>query len=151
MRQVYLAGPISGLTYGGATDWRKQAVDVLAEAGIEGLDPMRGKDYLADVGVLEGSYEDWPLSTSQGITARDRFDATRCDLLLVNLLGATRVSIGSMLEIAWADSRRTPIVLVMEKEGNPHDHPMIRECAGFITDSLDVGMACCIAILGGRS
>jgi hypothetical protein len=34
---------------------------------------------------------------------RDRFDATRCDVLLVNLLGAERVSIGTMMEVAWAD------------------------------------------------
>jgi hypothetical protein len=67
---------------------------------------------------------------------RDRFDATRCDVLLVNLLGAERVSIGTVMEIAWADLRRTPIVAVME-EGNVHEHGMVNEAIGFRVTTLD--------------
>jgi len=77
-----------------------------------------------------------PLSGPRGIMTRDRFDATRCDVLLVNLLGATKVSIGTCMEIAWADLKRTPIVVAMEPEGNPHEHCMITEAIGFRCDSM---------------
>ena len=46
MDLVYLAGPITGLTFDGCTDWREYAKKSLAEAGIDGLSPMRAKDYL---------------------------------------------------------------------------------------------------------
>jgi len=35
-----------------------------------------------------------------------------------------------MIEVGMADILRKPLVLVME-EGNPHDHPMLREATGF--------------------
>jgi nucleoside 2-deoxyribosyltransferase len=149
---VYLAGPITGLAYSTVTDWRREFATVLEDAGAVGLDPMRGKDYLALMSAAIGSSYDaegaWPLSTSKGIITRDRWDATRCDVLLVNVLGAERVSIGTVMEVAWADDRRKPIVLVMEPEGNPHDHPMIREAAGFIVSTLEDAMSVVGAILG---
>jgi hypothetical protein len=73
-------------------------------------------------------------------------DVMRCDAILVNFLGATKVSIGSVLEIAWADAWRKPIIIVMEKE-NIHSHAMIREMAGFITSSLDEAITIATAIL----
>ena len=71
------------------------------------------------------------MSSNRGIMTRDRWDAHRCGVLLVNLLGATRVSVGTMIEIGWADSVRTPIVGVMEPEGNPHEHGMVLEALGY--------------------
>ena len=45
---VYLAGPITGVDYGSCTDWRKYAKSKLAEDGIMGVSPMRGKENLAN-------------------------------------------------------------------------------------------------------
>jgi hypothetical protein len=47
-KTVYLAGPISGLNYDGATEWRIGFAGALAEVGIKGLSPMRAKEYLRD-------------------------------------------------------------------------------------------------------
>lgn len=135
-RAVYLAGPMKGLSYKQAAEWRNYIANNIRE-DIECLNPFRGKTYLSNEIILKPIYDTYALSNSKAITTRDRFDAQRCDVLLVNFLEAKDVSIGTCMEIAWADSVRTPIVLVMEKEGNPHDHPMITECAGFRVDSLD--------------
>jgi nucleoside 2-deoxyribosyltransferase len=145
---VYLAGPISGLSYGQCTDWRAYARQNLILHGIEGLDPMRGKDYLAHEEKIADSYAGTVLSSQKGITTRDRWDCQRADVVLVNLLGADRVSIGTVMEIAWADAVRTPIVLVTEPKGNIHDHAMIREAAGFIVPTLDDAISIVVAILG---
>lgn len=136
MYTVYLAGPITGLTYDGATDWR-EAVIKSFPAHIKGLSPMRGKQYLGNSKEpIKDSYSEFVMSTPKAIVTRDRFDATRCDVLLVNLLGATKVSIGTVMEIAWADAHRIPIVIAMEKN-NPHDHSMIVQVAGYIVDTLE--------------
>ena len=63
---------------------------------------------------------------------RDKFDATRADILIVNLTGANRVSIGTMMEIAWAHLAGKFIVVVMEKVGNPHMHAFVREAASIM-------------------
>jgi hypothetical protein len=99
--------------------------------------PLRSKVFLSNRGPLEDEYSDHILATSRGIITRDRFDVRRCDLLFAYLLGATKVSIGTVMEIAWADMLRTPVVLCIEDKGNIHDHSMIREAIGFRTKSLD--------------
>ena len=127
---VYLAGPITGQSYGGATDWRTSASDMLqliSKGSIESLDPMRNKAYLNSELNIGDHYDEHIMSSQRGIFGRDRFDCMRADLVLVNMLGATRVSIGTCMEIAWANSRNTPVVLAMEEDGNPHEHAMLRE------------------------
>lgn len=147
---VYLAGPISGLGYAGATDWRDAAIDKLADAGIKGLSPMRAKAYLAGETDLDKNCDLYGeinvLSSPRGIMARDRFDATRCDVLLVNLAGAAKPSLGTVMEIAWCDLRRTPIVAVMEP-GNVHEHAMISQAIDYRVDTLEEALAIVKAIL----
>lgn len=150
--KVYLAGQISGLSYGGATDWRKWATLELAKNDIEGLDPMRAKKYLSAMTDLDANCREYGainvLSAPKTILTRDRWDATRCDILLANLLDADRVSIGTVMEIAWADAHRIPIVLVA-KEGDYHDHAMINECVGVKVPTLEEAVNICIAFLRG--
>lgn len=115
--RVYLCGPITGLSYCDSTDWRDYAICRLGENGMEGVSPLRGKEYLAGLSTISGHGRDYahlgPLSTPRGVMTRDRFDATHCDAVLANLLYATHVSIGSVMELAWADAHRIPIVAVM--------------------------------------
>lgn len=151
MQTVYLAGPISGLNYEGATDWREYAKGELEKSGIKGLSPMRAKDFLKGVEhftkecVNEGTYG--ALASPRGIMTRDRFDATRCDVLLVNLLGAKSVSIGTVMEIAWADAVRTPIVCAIEPTGNVHEHAMIDQALGYRVSTLEEAIHIVRAIL----
>lgn len=136
MSKIYLAGPISGLTYAGSEEWRDEFRRKL-DPRIDAFSPLRGKDYLAMRGPLEGSYSDFPLSTDKGITTRDRFDCMGADIVVFYLLGATRISIGTMIELGWADAALNPAILIMEKEGNVHEHPMLRETTHFRVDNID--------------
>jgi nucleoside 2-deoxyribosyltransferase len=147
MKTVYLAGPITGCTYTSCTDWRKHVSDLLALAGITALDPMRGKTFLTDETSVGNNYQH-PLGSPRGIMTRDHWDCTRCDVLLVNLLGATRVSIGTVMEIAWAWDNGIPVVVVMEPDGNPHDHAMIQEATGFRVSTMDNAVDLVRALLG---
>lgn len=137
---VYLAGPISGLTYDGAEDWRTTARQELASHQIKAVSPLRGKDYLRGIPALTADCAGYGalncMSSPRRIMTRDRYDATRCDALLVNLLGAERVSIGTVMEIAWADQCRIPIIVAMEESGNVHEHAMITEAIGFRVPTL---------------
>lgn len=139
MKKVYLAGPICGLSYDDCTDWRGFAHKWLAEFDIAGVSPMRFKEHLAGEKDVGSHYEE-VMSCSRGITTRDRFDTTECDVVLANLLGAKKVSIGTMIEYGWADAARKPIITVIEKEGNPHEHGMVRELTGFRVETLEDGL-----------
>lgn len=148
MKTCYLAGPITGTTYGDCTNWREYAKKDLASAEIIGVSPMRAKENLQEYGELVGDeYFDEVLSCARGIITRDRWDTLNADLMLVNLLGAQRVSIGTMIEYGWADSARNPVITVMEKEGNLHDHAMLREITGFRVETLEEGLYVAKSIL----
>lgn len=143
---LYLAGPITGLSYGESTDWRKYVQDNLPDY-IRGVSPMRGKDYLKGQDAIKANYEELPLSSQSGIVTRDRMDVMRSDMVLVNFLGVEKVSIGSVIEIGWADAFRKPIILIMEKEGNVHSHPMIRGLSGYVVHEMDTAISIAIAVL----
>ena len=134
--RVYLAGPISGLSWSGSTEWRDYVSNKLSPQGIECLSPLRFKNFLEGELRIEGSYEEHPLATARGIYTRDKGDVSRADAILVFLTGAERVSIGTVMEIAWADMLNKPIILVSE-DSNIHNHPMINESIGYTLSTLD--------------
>ena len=147
---VYLAGPISGCEYGECVDWREAVGEELEKWGAECLSPMRGKDYLKGIGPIESVESRGVLSCSRGVITRDFNDCSACDVLLVNLLGTKRVSIGTVMEIAWAFQKRTPVVCVMEASNNLHDHAMLREAIGFRVETMGEAIAVVRTILDLR-
>jgi nucleoside 2-deoxyribosyltransferase len=138
MLSCYLAGPISGLNYDSAQGWRTQASEQLAPE-IICYSPLRAKSWLRQHGVIEGAYPDHPLSNARAILTRDHFDCMRADLIFCNLLDVDRVSIGTVMEIAFAYAYRKPLVMCI-RPGSVHDHPMITEATGFTCDNLADGI-----------
>lgn len=142
--RVYLAGSIAGKSGEQATGWRELAAQYFYDHNIEVRDPMRSKPELRiiDMIAVDGrSYADWgPFYTSKGILVRDFNDVKQSDVILVNLLGATRLSLGTTMEIAWAFALQKPIVCVMESNNIHDNHPMIHEAIGFQVDTLLAGL-----------
>ncbi len=143
---VYLAGPITGKSFESSVSWREYTKSRLAEEGIIGLSPMRAKDYLAKYATMDDTYQDeHPLSKPAGIVTRDRQDCMTSDAVIVYLEGADRVSIGTMMELGWADAARVPLIVVHEP-GGIHDHSMVRQVAGFLCDDLDEAIEVAVAM-----
>ena len=145
---VYLAGPITGLTFGECTDWRDQVRDAVPDF-IQTVSPMRGKQRLKEIAenlpILD-SYEDNPLTSSKGINMRDYNDVKRSSVIFVNFLGAKRVSIGTVIEIAWAFQMQKPVICVMEPD-NIHQHSMLNHACGYIVPTLEAGIQLLISTI----
>ena len=149
---MYLAGPITGQTLDGANDWRTTAADYLGDFGINAITPLRGKDYLNSIvgpsGTYDVSYSVHPMSGPHGIVARDRWDCQRADLVFVNLHPAPgRVSIGTCMEVAWADAAGVYCLVTMQ-EGNVHQHAMLVEAASLVILDFDEALQLVPVILG---
>ena len=139
--RVYLAGPIAGVDYDAAVDWREYATERLTARGIECLSPMRAKYALQGMRISRDykEYQDHgQFYTASGIMTRDHTDILRADALLVNLLGASMPSMGTIIEMAWAYAYRKPAVVAIEANGNPHgNHPMLAAAMPFRLETLD--------------
>lgn len=143
--RVYLAGPIAGLSYQEATGWRNRVANQLIEFGIESLSPLRYKSFLSNEKAIADHYDTHVLATTKAIYTRDRWDVARSDIIFVNFLGAEKVSIGTVMEIAWADMLNKPIIIAME-EGNVHQHAMVVESAGYIVPTIEEGIDAIIGL-----
>ncbi len=138
---VYLAGPIDGCTYETCTGWREYAIKELELDGITGLSPMRAKEFLKEHPKLIDGISGHVLTSDSGITARDMWDVRRSDAILFNLLEAEKVSIGTMVEYGWASAFNKPIVTIIEREKNVHEHSMVRRLSGYRVETLEEGLS----------
>lgn len=135
---VYLSGPISDMTFKGASDWREVMTSIFQHNGFRVLDPMRGKSFLSNQKSIKREvYEKMkrPDLSDKALVNRDHADVGDAEIIIVNLLPAKKVSIGTMFELAWAMHLRKIVVILMQ-EGNPHDHPFVRE-SGVVFERLD--------------
>lgn len=128
---VYLAGPIAGLTYDEAQEWRKAATDYLNLLDVTVLNPLRVVQPFNGVhgnqGVEEAHF------SARGMIMRDRTDVYTSDLILMNLSNAKGVSIGSCVELGWADAYRKPVVTIST---DPKPHAFIYELSSYVVPNL---------------
>lgn len=147
---IYLSGPITGETYEGCSDWRIEASKKIAQLSngeVKTLSPLRGKQGLeSKQTVLKQFYTENPLTTPHNIMGRDYNDTVRSDLVLVNLKGSQRVSIGTVMEVAWAYQSRVPVIIIDDKDGI-HNHIMLYEYALNVVDNFDLGVELALTTL----
>lgn len=158
-RFVYLAGPISGMSYGEATDWR-QAITSLFLPGIVGVSPMRMKEWASKLKAIKdvkqyakvADEEDFLISgESHAINTRDMYDVRTCDMTLIympkSLTDKAGISVGTVKEIGYAARDRKPMVLVTDDK-KVAGHPLIREDIGWIVPTLEMGADVVNSVLG---
>jgi len=142
--KIYLAHPISGLSYEAVMAYYKAASRELRKDGYEVLCPMQGKEYLRTETKLRAEGYKNPISTNQAIVRRDHWMLEQADIVYVNLASSTQVSIGSLFELAWAYHLRKHVVLVMDPQGGPsgeiYRHAFVLECADILFETHEEAM-----------
>lgn len=143
MAKVYLSGPITGMDYGNARfGWRKVFAEGLGE-GIVPLSPMRHEGHLAEMKTAMSvealkkfeKEKNHIFSHPKMIVSKDMLDIEQCDLVVVNLLGAERVSQGTVWEMGYAKGKGKQIVVITDKD-NVHTSPFVTESANVVVDNL---------------
>jgi nucleoside 2-deoxyribosyltransferase len=146
--RIYLAGPMAGLNYKQATDWRNDVTKELERFGVACYSPLRWKEFLAELKKIsrKGTDKDvHPLATTKGIMTRDYNDVLKADVIIANFLGSEMTSMGTVMECAWAYHLNIPVIAIGEKS-NPHlVHPMMMEAVCYevrtVDDAIDIAKA----------
>ena len=135
MRKVcYLGGTIANLSYKDATEHRNKIKAYLAERGWDSLDPMRGKEILSSVSIIEERDAVRLLGvTDAAIIERDYDDLRRADVLIV--LSGDKASWGTAFEWSIAHFQmHKPVVVVCAEDAPIRDHPWCKlMCSGFFS------------------
>lgn len=151
MRTVYLAGPIAGCDKSEANDWRGDIQALLTQHGIRGISPLRCEPLVGErYGV---GYDDPRFGTPRAIASKNFLDVQMCDMTLCYMpqhLNERRLSIGTIIELAWAHSLRKPTILVSDY-AFVTDHPVVQANASWILTSLYDAADVVIGVLGDYS
>jgi nucleoside 2-deoxyribosyltransferase len=135
--RIYLAGPISGKSYDEVVYLYKEKTHFLESLGYEVLCPMTGKTYLRNETKLKESDYNYPVSTNHAIFERDKWMVSNCDIILADLSNSgDRVSIGTMMELAWASLLGKHSLIILPKE-NIHRHAFVLESGDIIFETLE--------------
>lgn len=132
--RIYCCKPISGRIADEVFEYYERMQRELMSYGFEVLSPMHGKDVLRTEMVFRATDYRNPVATNHAIFERDRWMVKQADVVYANLLDTKMVSIGTMMEMAWAFDSGKHVVLVMETE-NIHRHAFVLEAAHIVWDN----------------
>lgn len=125
---LYLSGPMGGCSFKDMREWRAYVATRLDSDTLKCIDPTRS----FGEGVI-------PKETPKWINRRDYYDCVNAQCLLVNFKGMKTLSIGTIMEIAWAYQKQIHVVCVCDQEG-PQNHPMLDDSITHVVYTLDEGI-----------
>ena len=137
---LYLAGPMSGITWRQMLEWR-QKVEWELQDHWRVINPVRAQvspDKLDDIHVAS-TQKDTNIDlnlTATAICSQDEFFIDQSDWLLANFIDSPHVSIGTIWELGYAYGTGKKILSVVEP-GSIHDHPFVRRRSHLFTDNLE--------------
>lgn len=123
--QIYLAGPMPM-----PDTWRAEAKDRLEDLGLKAVQPELLADYCTRFGVSKEQ-------AGQILTERDRKFASESEYVLVNFTGSTSRSMGTCVELGWADNGFTTTVVINPPDQPHYWHPIIRNTSDYTVETLD--------------
>lgn len=129
--KIYLVHPISGMTADEVFDYYTKTSKELTDQGYDVLTPMFGKENLRCEKEFRASGYKSPCTTNHAIFNRDKWMVMQADIIYANFLNAKQVSIGSMMELAWASDHGKHVIVSMQDE-NPHAHAFVYEASNIV-------------------
>lgn len=119
--KIYLVHQISGLTEQQVAAYYDPLIKCCKSWGYETLFPMDLRETASADLTRFGHI----------IFTTDKWFVQSADVVYASFVGCTQVSIGSMMELAWAHILGKHVVVAMENN-NLHQHPFVLEAASVV-------------------
>ncbi len=131
--KIYIAGSITGQNGEDVIAYFKNTEAKLNGLGYKVFSPILGKDLIrTEISIKAADYSNSPLITNHAIIERDRWMVSTADIIYSNLtMSGSRISIGSMMELAWAHQLGKHSIVAMQPD-NIHWHAFVLEAADVI-------------------
>jgi len=131
--KLYVARSISGYSFEQVVSYYEMVIRDLKE-WYEIFCPMTGKGFLRNELKFKAEGYGTSISTNHAIFERDKWMISQTDIILTDLMDTDHVSIGCVMELAWASLLGKYTIVIMEKE-NIHNHAFILEAADIIFEN----------------
>ena len=128
MLKIYFAGPISGESGDRVFAYYDQVKERFKGRAVV-LTPMIGKGQLRFEQNYAPQGYTCPTATDHAIAERDKWMTSKmADVVFANLMDTSRVSIGTIAELAWASGAGVHTIVAMAA-GDVHEHAFVVEMA----------------------
>lgn len=148
MKTVYLAGSITDCNTGEANNWRQFMQKTLAQHGIRGISPLRCEPLHGERYAL--SSQDPRFGTAKAIASKNFLDVQLCDMTCCYMprdINERRLSVGTLMELAWAHALRKPTILVSDYPFVT-EHPVVQANASWTLATLAEACDVIIGVMG---
>lgn len=122
---VYLAGPIMGLTYKEASDWRIQLSNIFNVLGIQVINPLDKHEVPSEVLLNDEKlkpFYDEIIAHPDAILERDLLYIRKSDVLIANFT-QKEDSVGTLVEIGYALALNKHMIIITKKGSELETHP----------------------------
>lgn len=136
MLNLYLAGPIEGVTEEQCTQWRNEVTHKFSmrTEKVNCVNPYRDVELKEfDKGAGYGN------ELAKRIAHKNYMDCQKCDIILAYLPKdqmTKRPSYGTVMEIAWFAMMQKPIIIVTDDD-YIKNHPLFYTYVGWFSEDLD--------------
>ena len=139
--KIYCARPISGCSGEEVVEYYETIKNILTNLGYNVYIPMVGKGEMRTEVEFKADQptHDNPLATNHAIYERDKWMVTQSDIVFANLVDAKSVSIGTVMEMAWAALLGKHLVVAMGK-ADLHRHAFVLESADVVFETAPEAM-----------
>jgi hypothetical protein len=135
MLNVYCAHPINGLALDEVIEYYSQICYKLKGLGFKITHPMVSGDSIrTDTESRSEPTNPNPKNSNHAIVKRDYWLISQADIFYLDLTGCKNISIGCVMELAWANAHNKYTIVVMEKN-NIHAHAFVIETACVVFDT----------------
>lgn len=131
--KIYCAHPMSGLSFGEVAKYYRNTIDLLSSFDYTVLCPMTKKEMDFDdaLQIIKPHGGLSPTLNDKAIFGRDHWMVHQADVVYINFTGTTRISIGCVMELAFARAYKKHTIIVMESD-NIHRHSFVLQCSDII-------------------
>jgi hypothetical protein len=144
---IYLAHQMSGLTAQQLKDYYDPVIKIVQDFGYKPLVPISKVESKIEGEIQTHGYTDAAI-TDRAIHGRDRWMILKSDIVYMNLLGTTRLSVGCLKEMTIAYEHNKHLVIVMEDD-NIHHHAFVHSEADVIFNNENDALEYLKNLIGG--
>jgi len=143
LKPLYLAGPISGLTYEDAVADRHswEAKQEFKLVGFQGISPLEGYEELAGQGTLPVMFEEIIEGSAEQAVHADLRMIDASVAVFANFTRESGPSLGTAAELGYAFAQGKPIVTLMPDDSVANQHPFVLYLSSHVETTWNEAMA----------
>lgn len=141
MLSVYIAHPVSGMTFEEAFNFFSKMNKTISDMGFKVFDPVSiySNKMENKTAICRPHGIDSNIICDHALFERCKWMVDKSDIIFMDLTGSIKISIGCIMELAWASKNGCHTIVCVEEE-SVYQHAFVKESADVIFDRVEMAL-----------